>query len=192
MTGCNTVSDDACAALDTASLIVTLAGGLQLGIHPDIGSVGPGERAPFQHLVLEDEITAALNQSQQIQFTGVCEHYGVLPEQEFTWDFQDVEIEFDAARSAVRVSGNVTNISETSAERYAPMLLVFNGDGHYVGSIAYGDAPSTTFSGDRVAFELDHGFDTLHGSQPLAGAGKDPIFVLNMAQPVYAFVGCVE
>lgn len=34
--------------LSTPTLIVTIADGLELGIHPDVDRVGSGERAPFR------------------------------------------------------------------------------------------------------------------------------------------------
>lgn len=178
--------------LTTPTLIVTVAGGIQIGIHPDTDQTKPGERAPFQHSVYQDEVMAALNQSQTVEFSGVCEDfYSVVPTQAFTWAFEDIEIEYDAGRSAVQISGSVTNVGETSAEGYAPMLFAFTSDGHYVGSIYPIEIPSTIFSGDQVAFEMDHGFDSYHSNEPFAGAGKDAVFVLAMAQPTYVSINCV-
>lgn len=136
-------------------------------------------------------MTTALNQSPEIEFTGVCEFYDVVLEQAFEWEFEDVKITYDANRSAVRVSGTVTNVGDASAERYAPMLFGFTTDGQYVGSIYPLDAPTTIFSGDQFDFEMDHGFDTYHGNQPFAGAGRDAIFVLAVSMPVYASLNCV-
>lgn len=177
--------------LSTPTLIVTVAGGLQVGIHPDVDQVGSGERAPFRQSNYEEDITVALNQSEEIKFTGVCEFYEVVPKQEFEWEFQDVEIEYNAERSAVRISGNVTNIGDASAERNAPMLFGFTADGRYVGSIYPLDAPSTIFSGDQYDFEMDHGFDSYHSNLPFAGAGRDAIFVLAVSTPVFASLNCV-
>jgi hypothetical protein len=141
--------------------------------------------------VYEDEVTAALNQSQELEFSGVCEYYGVVPQQEFIWEFEKVEIEYDASRSAVRASGVAINAGDTTAELYAPMLFGFTVDGQYVGSISSRDAPQTIVPGDYFEFEMNHGFDSYHSNEPFNGAGQDAIFVLAMAPPIYVSLNCV-
>lgn len=177
--------------LSTPTLIVTTADGSQIGIHPDIDKADAGGRVPFQQNVYDEDITAALNQSLEIEFIGVCEFYNVIPHQDFAWTFEDVEVEYDAERSAVRASGTVTNVSGVSVEHYAPMLFGFTADGRYVGSVSSRDAPSTILSGDRFDFEMDHGFDSYHSNEPFNGAGRDAIFVLAMAPPTYVSMNCV-
>lgn len=177
--------------LSAPTLIATLANGRQLGIHLDIDQVGAGERAPFQQSFYDEEITAALNQSKDVAFSGVCEYYSAVPEQSFSWSFGSTEIEYDPTRSTVRVSGTVTNIGDASSERYAPMLFGFTTDGHYVGSIAARDIPATIFSGDEIMFEMDHGFNTYSSNEPFSGAGREAVFVLAMAPPVYVSLNCV-
>lgn len=178
--------------LETPTLIVTAMGGTQVGIHPDIDEANPGERAPFQYAVYEDELTSALNQSTELEFSGACEFYRAVPEQAFSWEFQNVEIEYNVQRSAVRVAGAVVNTGDTSAERYEPMLFGFTADGQYVGGISPASGfPNTVFSGDRVEFEMDHGFDTYRSNEPFAGAGREAVFVLAMAKPVHVSMNCV-
>jgi hypothetical protein len=189
--------------LQTPTLIVTISaagavqgagsgpGVTQIGIHPDIDQVDAGGRAPFQYSVYEDDLTVLLNQSPELRFTGVCEHYQVIPRQEFSWEFTDVEIDYDAGRSAVQVSGTVTNVGDATAEYYAPMLFGFTADGQYVDSISSRDAPQSIVSGDSFAFEMNHGFDSYHSSEPFSDSGRDAIFVLAMAPPVYVSLNCV-
>jgi len=177
--------------LETPTLSVTVAGVAQVGIHPDVNQVGPGERAPFQYNVSDDEITAALNKAQDVEFTGVCEGYRVVPKLEFAWDFQNIEIEFDARREAVRVEGTVKNAGDATAERYAPMLFGFTANGRYLGSIAAREVPDTIFGGDEFRFEMNHGFDSYYSKDPFQGAGRGALFVLAMSTPVYASLNCV-
>lgn len=177
--------------LETPTLIVTVAGGTQVGIHPDVDRVGPDERAPFQYNVSDNEITAALNESQDVEFTGVCEGYRVVPKLEFAWNFQDIGIEYDAGKEAVRVEGTVKNVGDATAESYAPMLFGYTADGRYLGSIAAREVPDTIFGGDEFRFEMNQGFDTYHSKDPFGAAGRGVILVLAMSTPVYASVNCV-
>jgi len=177
--------------LETPTIIVTFADGGQMGIHPDIDQADSGQRAPFRQSINDEDLIMAMNQSQEIEFTGVCEYYNVIPAQAFAWNFRNVEIEYDAARSAVRASGTVTNVGDAPAENYAPMLFGFTEDGHYVGSINAREVPANILSGDQFEFEMDHGFDSFSSDRPFSGAGRGAVFVLAMAPPVYVSVDCV-
>lgn len=178
--------------LDSPVLIVTVTGGAQIGIHPVFDQVGSGERVPFFASVSDEEITIALNESMEVEFTDVCENYRVVPERELSWDFQNIEIEYDADGSAVRVTGTVINISDASVEDYAPTLFGFAADGQFVGSIRSRDVPRTFLSGDQLEFEMNHGFGTYYPSGPFNGAGRDAVFVLAMAPMVFGYSDCVR
>ena len=174
--------------LDTPVIVLTLSEGTRIGTPADIAYAAPGARVPFSESVGGDAATIALNQSQEVTvFT--CDNYGVVPKQETSWEFSDVEIEWEAERSAVQVSGTVTNLGPT-AERYVPMLFGFTETGHYLGSIDALESPGTLFTGETTDFEMDQRFNTYHTDEPFVGAGRVPIFVLAMATTVGIYMNC--
>jgi hypothetical protein len=178
--------------LSTPTLIVSTANGLEFGIHPEIDRVDSGERAPFAYSIWDDGEMAALNESQELAFSAVCEQfYGVVPAQNLTWEFRDIEIEYDAPRAAARIEGTVVHGGQSNVEYIAPMLFTFNAEGHYIGSIYPYGFPMTLLPGDEVFFEMDHGFDTWSSSDPFNGAGRDAVFVLAMSWPTYVSVSCI-
>jgi hypothetical protein len=178
--------------LTTPTVIVTASDGSQFNLHPDIDIVGPGERAPFRFSPWEDSIIAALNQSQELSFTGVCEgFYGMVPVQDFAWEFRDVEIEYDASQAAARIEGTVTNVGQIPSDSYAPMLFAFSSDGRYVGSLFAFGFPGTLLVGAETAFEFDHGFAMYHTGEPFNGAGSGAVFVLAMVVPTYGWGMCI-
>lgn len=147
--------------LTGVTLVFRLANGMQFDGPTDIEYIPAGGRAPFSVSVNSDDLIAGLNQSQDVTVTGTCGFESVAPIQQHTWQFQDVEIEYDASRRAVRVSGNVWNTGGMPPEWSAPVLFGFSEEGKYGGSIyPVGATQQFTHAGTGILFDIDRIFDT--------------------------------
>lgn len=177
--------------LTDVTILFTLANGLRFDGPTAFEYIPAGARAPFSIPVFGDDLIAALNQSREFAAIGTCGFEGVAPVQEVSWAFADVDLDYDATRRAVRVSGTVTNTSGMPPEWSAPMLFAFAKDGRFVGAIyPVGKMTQYLDAGATVTFAMDHGFDMYHSDEPFSNAGAEPTFVLAMVKPTAVSLSC--
>lgn len=177
--------------LSAPTLGFTLADGSQLYGVIEIEYTSPGARAPFSVSVHDPQHIAALNASEQISAVSACQPSRVIPAQEHSWAFADVQVEYEADRGAVMVTGEVSNVGDSTAERYYPVVFGFDEQGYYDGSMEpFENVPQAIFPGDSFEFEADRGFNTYGGDEPFSRLGRDPVFALAMAPAVQVSMGC--
>jgi hypothetical protein len=136
---------------------------------------------PFNESVYDDEAVAGLNETREVAFVRACDNCRVMPPIEAQWQFENLQVDYDPDRPALKVSGRVTNVGPDAVDGFAPMVLCFTGEGQYALYIQYTDAPNFIAPGETVEFEEDHGYDSIYLDEPFAGGDT---FVVGMAEPV--------